>query len=339
MSPECENGTKARFDRALQKGYDLQTRARTPRLTHRKMLLGCLVLLACASFARSTFGAVRAPAPSLFYEAPANLILAMQDITVDVATDGTYWCVLQWDGGYMGLQQGGSGYTKHVHFSVWDPPGTSLSMVTSLNPNTRGGRFGGEGTGVVTYYPFLWETDVTYTLAVTVGAVPGGAEYKGFFYDPARGYWIFLASIFRPGATPQLGSASSFLEDFGATSDIGLSGLYGNAWLELSDGTWFNPTWLYFNVSLGAAGQVIYDGTVVGDAFRLATGGATVNHTAPLTWQNISPGVRRLPPPSNAMPSVSFAATATTSITLSWPLSERNWLVQVSTNPLVPAAA
>ncbi len=250
----------------------------------------------------SITAAERAPAPSLIYHSPltgfqgASAVVAVQDVKVEVAVDGTYWCVLQWDTGYMGLQQGGSGFTRHIHFSVWDPAdGGETFIAATPHPNTQGGRFGGEGTGVVTYHPYNWQPDVTYSFAIAVSAYDGGSQYKGYFLDPAEGHWRLLATIRRPKGPTTLGYVSSFLEDFASTSTMRRSGLFGNAWVQAADGTWSNPTSVYFNASIPDLAHQNFDGDPVGLMFRLETGGNTVKDTDIQTYSTLEAGVRSFP--------------------------------------------
>lgn len=234
--------------------------------------------------------AVRAPAPSLLF-ADSDGTIAITDLLVEEPASGTYWCALQWNTGYMGLQRGGSGFAKHVHFSVWDPPSGGISTVVYQNPLVQGGRFGGEGTGVVTYYPFDWKEGTTYSFAVEVVPYPGGAEYRGYFVNERR-EWTLLAAVRRPGATPTLGYASGFLEDFAETPNIRRSGLYGNCRVRRQNGTWHNCNQAFFNASIPLVSQRNFDGDIVGSMFRLETGGGTVNDTAVQTWNPLGAGQR-----------------------------------------------
>ncbi|MGD0539400.1 MAG: DUF3472 domain-containing protein [Verrucomicrobiota bacterium] len=235
--------------------------------------------------------AIRAPAPSILYgtnQVLADGIAAMTDLKVEVSATGTYWCTLEWNTGYLGLQRGGSGYAKHVHFSVWDPSEGGLTQLVYQDANTAGGRFGGEGTGVVTYYPFDWLEGVTYTFAIKCEPYKGGTEYRGYFYDPVAQHWTQLATIQRPGAPSTLGYVGGFLEDFADTDSVQRSGLYGNCWIQDTNGVWKNYPQVYFNASIPLPSQTDYDGETAGTLFRLETGGSTTNTTPVQTWQSLA---------------------------------------------------
>ena len=257
-----------------------------------------IVLLALPAY---LVHAVQAPAPSILYgtnQVLADGIAAMTDLKVEVSATGTYWCTLLWNTGYLGLQRGGSGYAKHVHFSVWDPDGGGQSELVYQNPNTAGGRFGGEGTGVVTYYPFDWSEGQTYTFAIICEPYNGGAEYRGYFYDPVAGLWTHLATIQRPRAPNTLGYVGGFLEDFANSDSVRRAGLYGNCWIQNTNGTWKHHPQVYFNASVPLPSQTDYDGKVVGTLFRLETGGNTTNHTPVQTWHSLAFSQTRVAAPT-----------------------------------------
>ena len=198
------------------------------------------IQIALLTFTQST-PALRAPAPSILFNG-SDGTTAMTHLQVEDSATGTYWCALTWNTGYMGLQRGGSGFAKHVHFSIWDPPSGGTTEVIYKDANAQGGRFGGEGTGVVIYYPFDWQEGTLYSFAIEVSPYSGGAEYRGYFIDHSTLHVTLLATIRRPGATPTLGYAGAFLEDFAETPDVRRSGLFGNCGcgIVMGSGTIFN---------------------------------------------------------------------------------------------------
>lgn len=245
--------------------------------------------------------AVRAPAPSVLFNYTSGTI-AMTDLRVEISATGTYWCALEWDAGYMGLQRGGSGYVKHVQFSVWDPPSGGPTTVTYLNPNGRAAQFTGEGSGAVTYYPFDWQEGALYSFAIeVVQNGSGGADYLGYFiiHGPVPAV-IHLATIRRPGARASLGYVGGFLEDFGETPTVRRSGLYGNCWVKEGNAIWRNCQEVYFDASIPVGGPDNFNGRVVGAMFRLETGGATVNDLPIRTTKVLdpSPGIQQVAPAS-----------------------------------------
>src|SRR5690348_2824996 len=69
----------------------------------------------------------------------------LTDLQVEVTALYTYYAGLVWNNGYMGLQRGGNGFYKHVHFSVWDPSGGGVADLIWADHDVVTERFGGEG--------------------------------------------------------------------------------------------------------------------------------------------------------------------------------------------------
>ena len=111
----------------------------------------------------------------------------MTDIRVEETTLYTYYAGLVWNHGYMGLQRGGGPYFKHVHFSLWDPPHGGFAEVVWAADGVVTERFGGEGTGWKSVWPFDWEEDITYRLCVALVHTNSATDYMAFFFDPAAG--------------------------------------------------------------------------------------------------------------------------------------------------------
>jgi hypothetical protein len=93
-------------------------------------------------------------------------------IAIDARVEETqlysYYASLVWNTGYMGLQRGGGGYYKHVHFSIWDSTnGTPVEVMWKAN-DVEAVRFGGEGTGYKVMFPFNWVENTTYRFCVTL---------------------------------------------------------------------------------------------------------------------------------------------------------------------------
>lgn len=82
--------------------------------------------------------------------AVADLVYA--EVRVETSVAGIYPCATGGNSFYLGFQKGGAGYDRHVHFSVWDPCGD----IAWKAPDVQAQRFGGEGTGWATYWPFAW---------------------------------------------------------------------------------------------------------------------------------------------------------------------------------------
>ncbi len=86
------------------------------------------------------------------------------EVTVQQSTGGSYFMACGWDTGYFGMQQLGSPTNKVVIFSVWDPtkgddankvPVAQRVEVLHEGTGLKVSRFGGEGTGGKSTWPYL----------------------------------------------------------------------------------------------------------------------------------------------------------------------------------------
>jgi hypothetical protein len=216
----------------------------------------------------------RANAPSLGNYDPrlaqANVFYA--EALVERSSAGSFFVPMLGEGFYFGLQEGGSGYSKHVHFSVWDPVGEAVD----LGPGVKAKRFDGEGTGWATYYPFEWKTNVAY--GFWMGASPAGPNqtlYTACFFDPECGAWRRLATIPRAVRLDGLRYFGSFVEDFGARHWAARSFRVGNQWAFVDRKQWLDLTEATFNCSLGEGNTNAFNAAAAGGWFQLETGGAT----------------------------------------------------------------
>ena len=204
----------------------------------------------------------------------------MTDIKVEETTLYTYYAGLVWNTGYMGLQRGGSGYFKHVHFSVWDPPGGGFAELVWADKDVVVERFGGEGTGCKAMWPFNWNENITYRLCVLLTHINSSTYYDSYFFDPTIGTWKHMATFRRTDALHSFSYVASFVEDFGSTLQNRRSCLLGNAWIRK-----FNKEWVELRRARYASGgtKTNKDADVEGNFFRLETGGSTTSDTSNYT--------------------------------------------------------
>ena len=205
----------------------------------------------------------------------------LNEAIVDTATSKTYYAGLVWDTGYAGLQQrGGTSFFRHVHFAVWDQLGGATEFVWQ-NDRTVVTRFGGEGTGWRAMYPFDWNTNVTYRLAVALKKHGAKTEYRGYFFDPEAAMWHHIAT-FRAIGEYDFVYLASFLEDFGNTSTEARSVRYGNTWLRSNSGTWHDLVKMNY---YGIGSTTNKNAILVDHHVQLRTGGNTVSNTpSPFTF-------------------------------------------------------
>ena len=271
-----------------------------------------------------------ASAPNIFrygYDsvlATADLLYA--EVRIEKSYPGTYFCSIGGDSFYMGLQEGGIGGYRHVHFSVWDGP-IAEAQVAWKAADVTAARFGGEGTGWMTYWPFIWETNVTYRFCIQITHEAGNTLYHAYFYEPVGG-WKHLASLLRPVAGAGLNYFYSFNEDFGAHCCVARSFLVGNEWARRWNGQWVDLSAAIFGHSLGQCSTNAFDADVVGQSFRLETGGDTVRDTDPGSVLYRSAGTQ----PASLPPEVTATNNAGDGIP-GW------WKVTYGLNPLANIGA
>ena len=135
------------------------------------------------------------------------------DLTPLSEPTGTYYAAIQWDGGYTGLQRGGSRYDYQLQFSVWDAPGGGDAQVVERGDGVMCRPFGGEGTGQACELNYPWRVGVTYRFEVTVEDLNGGSAMTLHVTDLAAGRRRFVGTL-RYAARANLRSFAMFVEDF-----------------------------------------------------------------------------------------------------------------------------
>lgn len=165
-------------------------------------------------------GTCMAPSIHLTYRLPSNLQAFYSEVKVEQSAPGSYFMVIGWDGGYFGLQdQGGR---KVAIFSVWDAhagdnPGAvpEEHRVKALyqGEGVEVKRFGGEGTGGQSFFPFDWQVGQTYRLAVLASGDDKATAYTGYL-ETAPGTWKKLVTFATPRPHGGLNGVHHFVEDF-----------------------------------------------------------------------------------------------------------------------------
>ena len=210
----------------------------------------------------------------------------LTDMQVEETALYTYYAGLVWNNGYMGLQRGGNGFFKHVHFSVWDPSGGGVADLVWADRGVVTQRFGGEGTGWKAMWPFNWEENTTYRLCVALTHKLLDRLYR-VLLRPNRRDLEAHCHFPSEGCSHAFSYAASFVEDFGNTLASRRSCLFGNAWLRT-----FQRQWIDIRTARYATGgsKTNKDADVVGGMFRLETGGKTTNDTPAYTVAVAFPG-------------------------------------------------
>ena len=220
-----------------------------------------------------TFGQEYSHASSLWlsYQVPNNdaADIIMIDFQVDSAALYTYYAALCWNNGYAGVQRAGSGFYKHVHFSLWDPEGDT-SKVIWHDWDVHVQRFGGEGTGWKSMWGFRWKEHHPYRLLVKSKVVNSKTHYDAWFFNFDRDAWKHLATFEYP-LVSQLDYITSFLEDWAGTPDKYRSYELFNVRLRKA-GTfkWYQLSKAKYTVN---GDNPNCDGRIVNNHFFLETGG------------------------------------------------------------------
>ena len=234
----------------------------------------------------ATLAGAHAPYVTFFYHDPAGSVL-VRDVMVTTENTGTYYCALGWFGtsGYAGLQKttgvtGNDGKTfyKHLHFSLWDTPTHQPIPMIWKRPEVVVDGFGGEGTGVKSYWPFDWKVGARYTIALKLwNSATNQTAWGMWFKDQENHRWYRTATWGYPQGGLKIPAGTySFLQDY-----------LGN---DLPRGMWVGPTWKKDAdgncVAVTAATMAERDGLtawnagVAGKSFFVNTGGTTTNKIA-----------------------------------------------------------
>ena len=137
--------------------------------------------------------------------------------SVKVTQDQTnsYYMVIGFDGGYMGIQNVGG---HHVGiFSIWDPVGHAFDFAAKPDdvaeslrakvlysaPNVSVSRFGGEGTGAKTMFGTNWEVgrDVYFRIKTEMDGADR-IKFTGFIGDGKKELKIATISRLSHGKKP-----------------------------------------------------------------------------------------------------------------------------------------
>ncbi len=158
---------------------------------------------------------------------PGDLTEVVGSVTVTQEQTNSYFMVIGFDGGYMGLQNlRGS----HVGiFSVWDPDADSSDFsakesdvaeerrakVVYADKMVNVSRFGGEGTGAKTMFGCNWEVGKKVTFRVTAEAEGAGRTLvTGYVANESGEVKIAAISIPSHNKPHTIREVHSFVEDF-----------------------------------------------------------------------------------------------------------------------------
>jgi len=195
-------------------------------------------------------GTRMAPSIHLWYKTPRVSKAYYVEIAVKRSTPGSYFMAIGFKGGYFGIQELGNG-KKRVLFSVWDVhKGNDPNAVPDdvrVKPLFKGKgvtvrRFGGEGTGGQSFFPYDWKIGERCAFMVEVGRDgPGRAAYTAYFRLNGDNRWKKVATFSRLSKDASLRGFYSFVEDFKRdfkSFDKIREACFLNPWALGADGKW-----------------------------------------------------------------------------------------------------
>jgi hypothetical protein len=219
----------------------------------------------------------------LAYPGPDS-VLFYNEVIVDKAVNGSYFCACGWDTGYFGIQQLDSPEDKVVIFSIWDPAtGDDPNAVKTEErvevlyhgDDVRIKRFGGEGTGGQSMWRYRWQSGQTNRFLLQAAIEGQKTAYTAWFH--AGESWKKLATFRTRTQGRALSGYYSFIEDFrrdGKSVHEERRARFGNGWLKTAAGEWLPLGEARFTASNSEwESKDNIDSGVAGDRFYLATGG------------------------------------------------------------------
>lgn len=225
--------------------------------------------------ARSVHLGYPAPDGTLFYN----------EIIVEESQTGSYFCVNGFRHGYFGIQE--RWQDKVVIFSIWDPGQQNnpdeVSQERRVKLLYQGEgvqvkRFGGEGTGGQSFFPYEWEIGQTYKFLVKATVTGDRTAYAGYFYLNQEKQWKHLVTFETLTGGDYLKGYYSFVEDFrrdGKSLKERRVARYGNGWVKTTEGDWIALTKARFTGDSNPATNI--NAGVKDNLFFLATGGDIKN--------------------------------------------------------------
>jgi len=250
------------------------------------------VSLVAISLTATQLDAVEAQKPRaarsvhLWYPAPDSTVF-YNEVKVEESCAGTYFCVCAFRHGYFGIQERIN--DKVVLFSVWDagkqnnPNEVDLEKrvkVLHAGDGVQVSRFGGEGTGGKSIFPYQWKVGENYKCTMKVSVDGDWTTYSAFFYLNEEKRWKHLATFQTISNGDYLKGYYSFVEDFrrnGESAKMRHRAKYGNGWVRTREGEWIELTKARFTADQTPTNNI--NAGVDGNWFVLETGGDTENKT------------------------------------------------------------
>lgn len=187
----------------------------------------------------------------LAYPTPTNSAITAFHTEVTAVEDpvATFYMACGWRRGYLGMQVN-SGQERRIIFSVWDSGNEAVDRAKVAAENrvqllakgegVHASDFGNEGTGGHSHLVYPWKTGQPQRFVVTAKPTDTSHTiYSGYWFQPEQQRWMLIASFKAPKDGAYLRGLHSFSEDFwDGNGYVRRKALYGNQWMQTSDGTW-----------------------------------------------------------------------------------------------------
>jgi hypothetical protein len=233
----------------------------------------------------------------LWWEAPPAASF-VNEVTIDESVPGSYFMACGFSGGYFGLQELAD-KKKIALFSVWDEEASggnapSRVEVLSTGDGVTASRFGGEGTGAKTTWPFAWKTGRTYKMLVRARPDGENVIYSAYIAGPDIKGWKQMASLRVRSTRHYLQGLYSFAEDFRRDGKSLLQqrrARFGSGWVSTPDSEWIAVTRARFGADGNTHRNIDGGVQTLGERryFFLATGGLIRQQTPLGTQLEIAP--------------------------------------------------
>ncbi len=224
------------------------------------------------------------------------------ELTVERSVPGSYFMACGFRHGYFGIQELVDG-KKVVIFSVWDPTrGDDPNAVAKQRrvevlykaDGVIARRFGGEGTGAQSFFPYDWKIGETCRFLVRATVSERKTAYAAYFFLPESKAWKHLVTFRTTTGGDRLRGLYSFIEDFrrdGRSAHEVRRAVFGNGWVRGAGGRWEPLVKARFTAS-GATWEAkeTIDAGVLKDRFFLQTGGDTQTTTPLRSMMERPPG-------------------------------------------------
>ena len=254
------------------------------KLTGMTLIAGGLLFAAASAPANERLKGIACRSVHLGYDVPETAAFYVE-VRPMLVLPGTYFCACGFDMGYFGMQELADGRRLFI-FSVWDQD-TRDEQVKQIyaDEHVRVQRFGGEGTGLQSFYDYDWKTNTVYRFGMRAKAEAGKTQFAALLYLPETKSWKHLATFETQTGGKLIRDPYSFVEDFKrdrVSTTLTRKAYFGRVEGQTADGKTVPVTRAKFTGDSNPVTNI--DAGVEGREFFLMTGGDIQNTHTPL-WK------------------------------------------------------